>query len=200
MAKQKYYNGTTPSSKFTSIAGGASPAIKWLHKNGYLSGCGHSLDFGCGRTARNSEWLAEQGVRVFRYDPYWGDGGDDRGWLKGKISMKLPNFQDFHYVFSSFVLNVVTKSDQDDIIKACKKIAPYQIHIVRNDVITAAQKALDKKDPIATAFRKKHLNGGSAEELARFGFVTKKGFQRQIDEIKGYSCIKETSSYRIFIN
>ena len=207
MVKQKYFNGEAPSGKMTSISGGASPAIKWLYNQNRLPHSFsfknlHILDYGCGRNARNSEWLEEERgniFRIFRYDPYWGKE-DENGWVRGEISNTLPDFPYIDIVFTSFVLNVVTKKVQDSIIADCNKIAGVSYHIVRNDVVKAAHKAMNNNDPITTAFCRDHFNGDNIEDFARFGFATKKGFQRQIDYIKGFDCIKETSSYRIFCN
>jgi len=161
------------------------------------------LDYGCGRTARNSEWLAGKGNKMFRYDPYWGKEGGDFGWLPNRISNELPKFPHFDIVFSCFVLNVVTKKVQDNIIDTIRsrpnEIYTTQIHIVRNDVVAAAKNAMGKKDPVTTEFHKNYFKKGSIENFARFGFPTSRGFQRQIDEIKGFELIKETGSYKVFI-
>jgi len=198
--KQRYYDGEVPSGKDTSINNkDAAPAVKYLFQDHFIEELYTALDLGCGRNARNSEWLAKKGVHVFRYDPYWGTEEDDAGWLKGKISKNLPHYPYFDNVFSCFVLNVVTKKVQDGIIKQCKEIAPRRIHIVRNDIVDVAKKALDSKNSITKKFYDKHFKKGTIEEFARFGFITSRGFQRQIDEIKGYELVRKTSGYMIFV-
>jgi len=204
--KSKYYAGKIQSSMSTATQTKPSPAIKWLFKEKFIRYTDKVLDYGCGRTARNADWLRVKiGVPTYAYDPYWGVpmlGG--AAWLKEYISDEIPPLEKFDVVFTSFVLNVVTKKEQDKIIKHCKELAPIQIHIVRNDTIEAAEKAIRRQVNPTYSFFIYEFQGNpespvDVTNLAYYGFSTSRGFQRHITEIQGYKTIKSTHNYRIFM-
>lgn len=202
MKKQRYYNGEAPCSKQTSINGAVSPAIKWLFAQNKIKPNDIVMDFGCGKIARNAEWLSEQGIRVHRYDPYWGKVDNaDCGWKKGRISGEVTSFRNFDVVFTSYVLNTVTKSVQDEIVNKCRELGGAQYHIVRNDVTTAAVKGLQNpKSVVMNFFIDNYKGTGTVEDFARFGFATSRGFQRQTndEDMPGFKMIKKTANYRVY--
>ena len=147
-----------------------APAIKWLLEKKLLEG--KILDYGAG-FGRNTEFLLKKGVDVCAFDPY--NAG-------GIVKDQFPAYE-FDTVFSSFVLNVVTKEEQEKIMEDCRKAINgwgTVFHIVRN------------KD--VTELGKKH---GKTEEEILEGFTTSRGFQRLVS--LDLECIYSSNGYKIYM-
>lgn len=207
-----FYDGSIREIGGTSIAGDASPGIKWLFEKGYFKLGDTILDFGAGKYARNSDYLRELGCNVYAYDPYNYNSKD--GWSQKTVSSILPTSSEkFDAVFSSYVLNVMPKSLEKDILAQLKKInCKKYYHIVRNaDILSSVGKALDRKDPITYGFFQDvywkkswglipdKIDKQILIDFCRFGVQTSKGFQRITDlEDSGYKLIYKNTSYKIF--
>ena len=182
----------------TSIIAGVSPSIKFLFENGYIKEHMTVLDYGAGKIGRNAEFLRENGVHVFAYDPY--HGKNVNGWEGISDIYPCPE-EFFDVIFSCFVINVVDRDTEDRIINDLKGV--NQFHITRNmDIIDMVESALERKDKFVTeSFEKyKELSAcPSIEDFCYFGTRTRRGFQRIPELIhKGYTLIKKTHGYKIY--
>jgi hypothetical protein len=90
------------------------------------------LDYGAGR-GRNAAWLRSKGVEVYAYDPY--HGTDKSGW--SGVSDALPEGS-FDLVFTNYVLCVVPKDVEDEVISDLRAFSPTCAHIVRGDELLDA--------------------------------------------------------------
>lgn len=203
-AKAPLETGGT-STNFNSPA----PAVKQLVKSGVIQQGHTALDYGAGKYGRNANFLREQGIRTFAYDPFNGTGND--GWTG--VSTTLGG-QGFDVAFTSYVLNVVPKHIEQQILQEIEGKAERVVHIVRNrDVFDSVKKALLRKEKTVWAFfeneylpnRDFEFNGEITDELVedlcRFGVQTSRGFQRICYlEDSGYSLIKgsATSPYKVY--
>lgn len=120
LLEDKYYTGKPLESGGTSIAGSAAPALKALVGKVFKPGM-KVLDYGAGKYARNADHLRKDGIETFAYDPFNGNAEAAEGWDEGKISksisLKVNGGKKFDAGFSCFVLNVVPKNVEQDIIK-----------------------------------------------------------------------------------
>jgi hypothetical protein len=215
------YQGTSMS-KMTSISGNVVKFIQELSDAGKFHG--NVIDYGCGKSARNANYIRSttNDVNVYAYDPYWGTAGADP--FTG-ISNILPN-QRFDVGFTSYVLNVVTVSEEASILSWFDTHCDDKYHIVRNlDVNEMIRKALTRDDKIVTDFflniygndtEGKDEYGGTSQNIdriknkdegweivvnnfARYGTKTSKGFQRvPYLEEHGYTVLKSTSGYKVY--
>jgi len=211
----RYLYGGPPvlTSEGTSIPGGGAPAIKKLVGTVFKEGQ-KVLDFGAGKFARNADYLREQGIRVYAYDPYNGSGGD--GWAKGIVSSKLPTTKKFDVAFTSFVLNTVSCAEEKKILSKVSSYAPTSIHVVRNkDIFKSVKDALvAERDPVFKFFKehfvpeyplaKKELDAGNLSDdtimvFCRFGVQTSRGFQR-IPHLEnfGYTVLTDTVGFKTY--
>lgn len=210
-AEKRTYKGGAKEFGGTSIKGtGAAPAVKWLVGKGFIESGMKVLDYGAGKYGRNSEYLKELGCTVYAYDPY--NGSDSDGW--NGVSTSLPDTKDFDIGFSSFVLNVVPDSIENDIISELSSYCDVSIHITRNmDIYDTIKSALERMDKTVVEFfeneyanadliEKLHNNELTKEEIVEFceyGTVTSKGFQRIPDlTTKGFEAIRNTYKFKIF--
>ena len=101
------------------------------------------LDWGAGK-GRHSNYLRELGYKVWSYDPY---NGEDTLDGYNKVSNNLPN-ESYDLVFSSYVLNVIPKSQLNKVIKEIESFgndSSIVIHKVREDA-DLIKKAVIEKD------------------------------------------------------
>jgi hypothetical protein len=157
------------------------------------------LDYGAG-TGRNALWLREMGFRVFAYDP--NHGIDGNGWEN--VCNTLPD-EYFDVVLSCYVLNVVPDNVEDDILNRVNDMGKNHYHITRNrDIFMSFKRALERNDPIVTAFFENEFGGGPLDDsnilkFALHGSQTSRGFQRiPILELKGFDLVKVTEGYKIY--
>jgi len=215
---RKYYDGPPPEKGGTSIRGKRgqpSPAIKWLFKRQIKPGM-LVLDFGAGRYARNADWLRKKGVEVYAYDPYNATGAD--GWSQRKVSNRLPKKgTQFDVVLTSYVLNVVPKRIEDNIVKITRRYAPVVIHVTRNDLENTVSDALTRKDSVVLPFfeaeylptnkaaKKAFESNGSIskatiKDFCEFGVKTSKGFQRLADPTKQGMTLRSAPQFNVYID
>jgi hypothetical protein len=189
-------------SKFTSIISEVTKSVKWLFNRGSFKGT--IIDYGCGKIARNTIFLREQGLKVYSYDKFWGKSGVN-GW--SDISSDLPNEQ-FYVGFTSFVLNVVNINEEDEILQWMQSHTKKDYHITRNqDITKMIKQGLERGDKIITDFFTKVFKGDinkpltdqDIQDFAFFGTKTPRGFQR-IPELqsKGYKLIKIEPQVKIY--
>ena len=201
---KRFYTGTPLESGGTSIQGKAAPAIRSLVKAGAFDGAKTILDYGAGKYGRNAEFLREAGFKVFAYDPF--NGKDPDGW-KG-VANKLPTGKKFDVGFSCFVLNVVPKHIEKEIVSDIKTKCKKTMHVVRNmDIYVTTIKALERGDKLVTDFyineykgkgTPGHYDKNDIIEFCKFGVQTSKGFQR-ITDLEGYTLAGNTSNYKVFV-
>ena len=194
------YRGET-NSKNTSIVSGVALPIKNLFLKGKIYG--KVIDYGCGQVDRNGKYLRENGLKVYSYDLNWGTEVDG---YSGISNIRIEDHFDVGY--TSYVLNVVGETDQEDILKYMDVHCDHQYNVVRNmDVYPMLVKALERRDKTVMDF---YLNkfGGKPEDIgnkevmmafAKFGTKTSKGFQRIVYlEGMGYRLIEKSTGFKIY--
>lgn len=184
-----------------------APALVWLVNSNHWQSPTRVLDYGAGH-GRNSHYLRSLGLQVYAYDPFNGTHAD--GWTG--VSKKLPN-ADFDVAITAFVLNVVPKPSEQDILEIVQSYSNTNFHITRNlDIAEMAVQALSKKDKLVWRFWQEHFlanldldpNTIPTRELVlefcKYGFQTIKGFQRipTLEDDYGYLLIKRTGNYKIY--
>lgn len=209
---RRSYTGQPLETGGTSIKGqGAAPPIKWLYSKGHITNDMKVLDYGAGKFGRNSDWLREQGLEVYAYDPF--NGTDSNGW-EGVSTIKPTDT--FDVAFSSYVLNVVPEHIENDIIKEMRQLSKHTVHVTRNmDIYDTVVKALSRGDKLVTEFFKKEyadavlidklendeLTKDDVVDFCHFGVQTTRGFQRiPVLEDKGYRLIRKANGYKIYIS
>ena len=205
--KYCYYSGTPLETGKTSTNFPVAPAIVWLKSANIIKDNSVVLDYGAGTYGRNSNYLRDNNVKTYAYDPF--NGAKTDGW--SGVSTMLVH-QQFDVVFTSFVLNVVPKYVEEDIIKQTESLGKSVIHIVRNtDIKVMVKAALKKQDKIVMEFFKNYIEECNLEideitdsvidDFCRYGVQTSKGFQRvcYLEEY-GYEMIKGSysSSYKVY--
>ena len=184
-----------------------APALVWLVNSHYWNNPIQVLDYGAGH-GRNAHYLRSLGLQVYAYDPFNGTHHD--GWVG--VSKKLPNMA-FDVAITCFVLNVVTKSDEANILETVQSYSSNSFHITRNlDIMEMAMHALLKKDRLVFKFWQENFlalhelpeDTVPTRELimdfCKHGFQTTKGFQRipMLEADYGYLMIKRTGGYKIY--
>jgi len=189
----------------------SSPALKYLWKKGYISPSMTAIDFGAGH-GRNADWMRANGIPTYAYDPYTGTDCD--GWTG--VSNKFPT-RTADVLITIFVLNVLTRADELEVLEQVKQLAPVQFHIVRNrDLEYMFSTALENhKQPYWSEYNElrfakfgSHVYSGYGDvipydggaQMLYNGFKTNRGFQRLVDleEHDGFMCIRETHGYKVF--
>lgn len=209
--KRRRYTGDPPetggtSTKFDSPA----PGLVYIEKSGALDQAKSILDYGAGRYSRNTNYLRQQGFRVYAYDPFSGEPGAD-GWTE--TTTKLPRSK-FDIAFTAFVLNVVPEYVEKQIISGTRKSGRLSYHITRNmDIFGLVKRALLRGDPLitnwfmkefATPAERKLLQSGKLTdhkilEFCQFGVRTSRGFQRiPTSEDLGLKLLKETMGWKLY--
>lgn len=207
-----YYKGEPLESGGTSMQAGAAPAMRSLYPDTIKDGM-TVLDFGAGKYARNADFFRAHGLKTYAFDPFNSNAAPGEGWDKGKIanavSLKVNGGKKFDVAFTCFVLNVVPKHVEEDILKDIAKLGKKLIHVTRNmDVFDMVKAALLKKDKFVYPFFVKEFKGKDGEEpsdetilkFCQFGVQTSRGFQR-IPDLKpyGYDLIKSAHGYKIYV-
>lgn len=209
LEEKRRYGGDPLESGGTSIAGGAAPAIKGLFQKGAFTDA-VVLDYGAGKYARNANFLRENGIKVYAYDPYNGSPSGD-GW--NETTTKKPTSK-FDVGFTSFVLNVVPENVEKGIIQDLRGLCSQSYHITRNkDIFVSVKKALLRGDPTVTNFfmnnfadedeaamlEQGELPDQVIQEFCEHGVQTSRGFQRiPTTEEFGFSLIKNTSNFKVY--
>jgi hypothetical protein len=212
MVTRRYYNGPDLESGKTSRN---LPIGPWIHVLtdllGDSSSCGPILDVGAGVTARVAKHLRELGYKVYAYDP---NHGTSSGGFENGSSNVLPHGH-FDFVISTFVLNVVKKSLQDEIIASYKRFSKKQIHVTRNMDIFETVAANLKKDGsnlVKDFYSKEFFSGeGSVNfsgltkaeilDFCHFGVQTRDGFQRIPElELDSFHLVKKTNGWKVYKN
>jgi hypothetical protein len=196
------------STKFPNLA----PGLQWLISNNHIKQGQTILDLGAGKFARNADVLRKKGFKVWAYDPFNHNGSE--GWAIGSVSDSLPHDVQFDVAFSAFVLNVVPKYLEDQILAQTKQLNAKTFHLTRNlDIFDSVKAALNRKDRVVYPFFQKEFlmqdGGGPVTtkdmtdakimEFCKFGVQTSKGFQRiPFLEEDGYKLIRKTRDYKIY--
>jgi hypothetical protein len=169
-----------------------SPAIRRLVLEWKMLGVERVLDYGAGH-GRNADYLRSLGFTVYAYDPYNGDKTSN-GWFG--VSSEFPRAFRFDLAFTSFVLNVVQKEDEMQILSDIARISDLEYHIVRRDLEGPYQKATGNEE--AMIWFAAHGVDDPQERL-ELGFPTAKGFQRHVvlDDYF-YAKIHEDKSYAVY--
>jgi len=198
---KKVYDGPPINSKKTSIIGDTVAGVSMLYSAGKFNGT--IIDYGCGRIARNAEFLRGKGLKVYAYDPYW---GSNINGYEGISNIK-PN-DTFAVGFTSYVLNVVKVSDEKEILSWMSNHCNRQYHITRNkDITKMIETNLTKAgDNMVKKFFVEWFGGDLnnitqeiIDEFSIYGTATTQGFQRiPILEDYGYNLLKSTSGYKIY--
>lgn len=206
----KYYNGKLIEQGNTSIKGKVTPAILSLYKDGYFNINNISnnnnditiLDYGAGREGgRNTLFLREKGYRVYAFDPFHGKDNCN-GWKA--VSNVLPD-NDFLFdiAFTSYVLNIVQKSEEENILNWISSHSNKSFHLVRDDLFSTTKKALHPETGSARVLEffldifegnyNDLQNDKIINEFIRFGYITGKGkFQREVNlDYNKYSLIQK---------
>lgn len=188
--QKQFYTGAPLESGGTSIPGKEVEALKHVISAAGIKSGMKVLDYGAGKFARNADYLRNLGVETYAYDPF--NGTSDDGWGLGTVTKKKPT-ERFDIGFTSYVLNVVPKEIENEIIADVKRFAERSYHITRDlDIFESVKGALLKKRPpvytfflkeFATRFEAEQLESGSLPdqviiEFCEFGVQTSKGFQR----------------------
>lgn len=155
------------------------------------------MDYGAGKHARHADFLRDiEGFKVFAFDKFKSTGGS--GWEMGSVVSTLPRRKRFDFVFSAYMLNVVTEDIQDDaILPEMESLGSRVAHIVRDDLEESVRKWLLNPDHITTEwFLNEFADDAEIEEYEEtggrissetmenflcFGFETSRGFQRKVD-------------------
>lgn len=211
-ADRRRYTGPPPEQGGTSIAGKVTKGVVQLFSSGKIQPGQLVLDYGAGKYARNADWLREQGVDVYAYDPYNATGGD--GWEMGEVAAKVPSGTRFDVAFSAYVLNVVPEPVEDRILGEMKSLASKTFHITRNkDIFQMAKKSLEAgREPVtsffldefateeeALAWEMGELTDETIMDFCLHGVTTSRGFQRiPLLEEKGGTLVKATSGFKIY--
>lgn len=210
----RFYQGKPLEAGETSIPGKAAPAIRDLYKKGLIKKGDVVLDYGAGKYARNSDFLRDNDVEVYAYDPFHSSGPD--GWIG--VSSKKPVIGSFDKAFTAYVINVVPEYVETEIIQEVErytKSSGVQFHVTRNkDVFDAAKKALMRHDKVVGKFfveqfaesdedianyENKTLSDDRIWDFCCFGYQTSKGFQRiPYLENKGFKLVRKTSGFKIY--
>jgi len=207
---ERVYTGDPLEKGGTSIAGNASPAVRDLLTKGIIKSGMTVLDFGAGKYARNANFLNDNGVKCYAYDPYNGTSVD--GW-KG-VSNKLPSKGKFDLAFTAFVLNVVPEHTENELIKMVAQHASQQVHITRNmDIYDTIKRAIERKDKLVGDFFLTHYADDAQKQMyeegtlpkevivdfCKFGVQTSRGFQRiPFLEEKGFALIRKTAGFKVY--
>lgn len=187
-----------------------APAVKQLVKSKIIKPEHVVLDYGAGKYGRNANFLRELQVKTFAYDPF--NGNSDDGWTG--VSKTITN-QTFDVAFTSYVLNVVPKHIEQQILSDIESKATHVVHIVRNkDVFDSVKKALLKRDRVVWPFFQNEFLPNYSQEVdedqisdevvaafCKFGVQTSRGFQRICHlEEEGYTLTKgsPTSPYKVY--
>lgn len=186
MNKQNYYNGECIEKGKTSRCNNVSPAVKWLEENGYLPVESIIFDVGAGKIGRNAKYLRKQQHEVYAYDPYnFNTSGS--GFDKGAISSEYPN-RNFNIGLTCYVLNIVPKYEEENILTKMMWFCDKSYHIVRDtDFIYEVSIALMKGRGYTWEFYKSSgfqikypiITDEVIKEFCRYGIQTGKDmFQR----------------------
>ncbi len=203
----RVYTGKALEKGGTSIAGKEVAMIRKLFTKGTIKG--KVLDYGAGKYGRNANYLREQGLEVYAYDPF--NGSDVDGW--NGVSKTKPRTK-FDTGFSTYVLNVVPTNIEKDIIGEVASMSKHQIHITRNlDIFDSIKKAFKREDKNIVSFFKKEFannnelkaleDGSLTDEIilafCEFGVQTSRGFQRiPTLEQYGYKLLNKTNGYKVY--
>jgi hypothetical protein len=200
-AARKVYDGPPINSKETSRMGDTVSGISMLYNAGKFSGT--IIDYGCGRIARNTEFLRSKGLKVYAYDPFWGNSTNG---YEGISNVKPDDT--FDVGFTSYVLNVVRVSDEKEILNWIGSHCKQQYHITRNkDIITMITDNLTASgNNIVKKFFVEWFGGDLnnikpeiINEFSIYGTATNRGFQRiPMLEDYGYSLLKASFGYKIY--
>jgi len=207
---RRYYAGIPLEKGGTSIAGkGAAPSIRWLFEKGHIKPEHTVLDYGAGKYSRNGDYLRDKGCSVFCYDPFNGAGRD--GWEMGQVASSLPSGTKFDIGFTCFVLNVVPKGVEENIVSDLGSRCRTAFHITRNlDIFDSVRSAMRRNDKTVAGFFKKEFateaeavecDSGTLDdqiilEFCRFGVQTSRGFQRiPCPDMK---ILRQTAGFKIY--
>ena len=214
LLEAEFYSGKPLEKGGTSIAGDAAPAIRALYGKAIKDG-DTVLDYGAGKYARNADFFRKKGIKAFAFDPFNSNATEKEGWDEGKVadavSLKTNGGKKFSVAFTCFVLNVVPKNVEAEIIAKSEKLGKKTVHITRNmDVFDMVKSAMLKKDKYVYPFYVKEYNKGKdvdpkkltdedIMEFCKFGVQTSRGFQRIPDlESYGYKLVRNTSGFKIY--
>jgi len=209
ITEKRTYTGEPLETGGTSISGAAAPALRDLFNKGEIKAGMTVLDYGAGKSGRNANFLRENGVKCFAYDPFNGTNVD--GW-KG-VSDTLPSGT-FDVGFTAYVLNVVPEHIEDQLISDVDKASKRQFHITRNrDIYDTVKRALQRKDKLVGDFFLTHFADDEQKRMyeegtlpndviiafCEFGVQTSKGFQRiPFLANKGFTLVRKTNVAKVY--
>ena len=201
---ERHYSGTPIESGNTALHNNVpAPAVRWLVEQRILVKGMSVLDYGAGH-GRNARFLRDEGLSVYAYDPYNARGGCYAdGWVS--VSDKLPLDKIvFNTFLTSFVLNVVPKHVEAEIIDYGQGLD--QIHIVRNrDLRDSVMNGITRGDRsitewYSTEYDQYRTTPFNIDALCTFGVRTSRGFQRDVDlQDYGLGIEHQTHGYKIFM-
>jgi hypothetical protein len=206
--KPTYFGPALECGKTSIVSAAPTPALKWLVQLGVLVPNMTVLDYGAGKTARNTKYLRRLGFDVTAVDPFHHSkrlGILDPGQIQGYR---------FDVALTSYVLNVVPEYIEDDILNKLDTLTDQQIHITRGTDLVQLLRGLKPNSYTYKWIKQNAIGCGidravqsltttkyatALETLAHFGFATTRGFQRLPSlERKGFSLIAFNSN-RVYI-
>jgi hypothetical protein len=173
------------------------------------------LDYGAGKFARNANFIRENNVKCFAYDPYNFNSLNADGWNYNSVSnivdLSFNNDKKFDIVFSCYVLNVLPKNLEEHIITEVSKLGETVFHIIRNtDIFDSIKSSIKRKDITVYGFYVNEFNGKTEPEsmsddeimeFCKFGVQTSRGFQRMTYlEEYGFELISKTAGYKVYMS
>jgi hypothetical protein len=208
LSEGKYptYQGPPLEKGGTSISAGAVPELKYLVSSGFLKKGQKILDFGAGKYGRNTLHLKSLGFDVTAVDKF---NYNEKFGVRPEESIKGLHFD---VAFTTYVLNVVPESIEDEVIETLESVAGTQAHITRGGDLIAYLKGAAQRKGYTYKWISENIPGHGIDEevsrylkgkfksddllaLARFGFATVRGFQRLPSlEDKGFSLEKSGTS------
>jgi hypothetical protein len=207
---QEYYMGAPLETGGTALRNfSSSPAIRWLIEKRRIVKDMVILDFGAGN-GRNARFLRDEGCHVYAYDPHNGydnDGITGNGWYGVSSTLDMLDSTKFDAVLSCFVLNVVPKYIEDQIVALGQTYAPTQMHITRNkDLYKSVFSALGRCDKTVTDWYMqwtdlmKPRTNVNLYEFCDYGVQTSKGFQRDVHlrDTQGFELEHQVYGHKIF--
>lgn len=174
-----------------------SPGVQWLWNHFYIDEGMECLDYGAGH-GRNAAWLRDRGVTVYAYDP--NHGSDERGW--SGVSDTLPDSQ-FDFAFTSYVLNVLPKEVEGEVISDVRAYAPTQAHIVRGDELLdeVSKMFVNRNSHVQRSWMefKGDMIRFELEDFCRFGVHTGPGRYQRLSR-PNLSLVYSIKAWKVYID
>ncbi len=166
----------TENSKLTAMSAKANPnmnLMSFISRLNRENKINSILDWGSGN-GRHSVFLRNKNIKTYSYDPYIGSSNVDPYNAVSNIKPAT----EFDLVFTSYVLNVITPKEGEDVLRETERLSNNIIvHIVREDLrYLKGKHKITAKGTYQRDVRK--------EELLNSGYFRKNGMFIKIKEPK----------------